>query len=291
MRKITQNDECSDTLVRLRFKLLRRANGFAIVVALLSLAPFWSSARAQVDGAQRAAPAFLQDKPVLAPARRADSGPTIYLADQAGFLGTIDIGTGTIRRVGRLQARPGLPRIVMTDIAFCPDRKLCGISFMDLYEIDAKNARTTLIGSHRIPGLNALVCNKAGQLFSSSFKVGGFYRVSRIDAQTKLLGPTDDFKSAGDLAYHGNSLFWTTLDKKIVRINKKTGKSLSSKTHGIADLFGLVSTGRNGLYGFAGTKAYRLNGKTGKYKELFDFTKGGLLRRINGAAYNGNFRS
>lgn len=37
-------------------------------------------------------------------------------------------------------------------------------------------------------------------------------------------------------------------------------------------------------------KAYRLDAGTGKYEELFDFAGKGV-RRINGAAYNGNFRS
>ena len=65
---------------------------------------------------------------------------------------------------------------------------------------------------------------------------------------------------------------------------------MSSKPHNIANLFGLVSTGVDRLYGFADTKAYKLDRNGGRIT-LRDFTRSGVLQGINGAAYNGNFQS
>jgi hypothetical protein len=53
--------------------------------------------------------------------------------------------------------------------------------------------------------------------------------------------------SAGDLSFHENSLFLTSVDKKLMNINKSNGAPISSKLHNITDLFGLVSTGTDKL--------------------------------------------
>ena len=222
--------------------------------------------------------------------RVAASGPKVYLADRTGTLGTLDLGNGTVKVIGPLRTNASSARIIMTDIAFCPGGALYGITFERVYRINASTARVTLIGSHGVSGLNALVCSSAARLYGSSVNYGRLYRVSTSTGATTLLGATGSFKSAGDLSYHENSLFLTSTDKKLVKLNKSNGAPLANKLHNIVDLFGLVSTGTNKLYGFAGTKAYKLNEDTGAKTQLFDFKNKGL-QQIFGAAFNGNFQS
>jgi hypothetical protein len=115
------------------------------------------------------------------------------------------------------------------------------------------------------------------------------YELNAGNAQATVVGNTGSFRSAGDLTYHETGLFLSSKDKKLVKLNKATGAVLSSKTHGITDLFGLVSTGTNKLYGFAATSAYKLNEDTGGKTLLFNFAGKGL-QQIYGAACNGNFQ-
>jgi hypothetical protein len=221
---------------------------------------------------------------------------TIFLADQRGFLGTIAISTGALRRIGELSAGPGKPRLLMTDIAFCPGGALYGITDTQFHRINPATARTTLIGSHGVRGLNALVCNARGELLAHSFLGTRLHFLDKATGRSIRSVATGSFKSAGDLAYHKFKrdievgLFLTSLDEKLVKLNKVTGVPISRKLHGIANMFGLVSTGIGRLYGFADTVAYKLD-QNGPSTMLWDFTRSGVLQGINGAAYNGNFQS
>lgn len=228
------------------------------------------------------APAEVPSAAPNAKAAAAASGPKVYLADRIGKLGTLDLGNGAVKVIGSM----GTP---MTDIAFCPNGTLYAITFTKLYRVNASTAKATLVGSHGASGLNALVCNSANQLLAHSDTQTRLYRLNGSNARATLIGSTGSFKSAGDLSYHEGALFLTSKDKKLVKLNKTTGAVLSSKTHGITDLFGLVSTGTNKLYGFAGTKAYKLNEDNGGKTQLFSFAGKGL-QQIYGAAYKGNFQ-
>lgn len=215
-------------------------------------------------------------------AAAAASGPVVYLADRTGKLGTLDLGSRAVKVIGSMGT-------AMTDIAFCKNGTLYAITFTRLYRINASTAKATLIGSHGVSGLNALVCNAANQLFAHSDTIAKLYRLNAGNATATIVGNTGSFKSAGDLSFHEGALFLTSKDKKLVKLNKATGAVLSSKTHGITDLFGLVSTGTDKLYGFAATNAYKLNEDNGAKTLLFSFSGKGL-QQIYGAAFNGNFQ-
>lgn len=217
-----------------------------------------------------------------AKAAAAPSGPKALLADRTGKLGTIDLGNGAIKIIGAT-GRP------LTDIAYCKNGTLYGITFSQLFRINPATAKATLVGNHGVSGLNALVCNAANQLLAHSTSINKLYRLNSANARATLVGTTASLRSAGDLTYHENALFLSTTDKKLVKLNKANGAVLSTKSHGITDLFGLVSTGTNKLYGFAGTKAYKLNEDTGGKTQLFSFAGKGL-QQIFGATYNGNFQ-
>ena len=255
--------------------------GRVLVAAALALLAGGPSGRAQQLGPvpQTAAPAAA---PAAAEAAAAASGPKALLSDRSGKLGTIDLGNGAIRIIGSTGK-------ALTDIAYCRNGTLYGISFSQLFRINPSTAQATLIGSHHVSGLNALVCNAANQLLAHSTSVSRLYPLNAANAAATLLGTTGSLRSAGDLTYHENALFLSTSDRKLARLNKANGAVLGTKSHGITDLFGLVSTGTNKLYGFAGTSAYRLNEDTGGRTLLFNFSGKGL-QQIYGAAYNGNFQ-
>ena len=214
------------------------------------------------------------------------AGPVVFLADNTGRLGRLDLGTRAVTVIGRMAA-------VMNDIAFCPGGALFGISAQSLYRINTATAAIIRIGSYGRPALNSLVCNSAGSLFAGAFTQTKLYRLNRLNgAKTALSGIAA--QSAGDLVFHETKLFLSTRQKELANLNKVTGAVITRKPHGIVDLFGLVSTGVDKLYGFAFTKAYRFvenaDGPTGQSVLLFDFANKGLTK-IFGASFNGNFQS
>ena len=150
------------------------------------------------------------------------------------------------------------------------------------------------------------IAGERGDFTSADFRVGamidaanpgdiividnGGKAISTFGGLATLAGQGGSFRSAGDLAYHEGNLFLSSTNRQLVKLNKITGAPISSKLHNIANLFGLVSTGTNRLYGFADTQAYLLNEDTGGKTPLFQFAGRGLAQ-IYGAAFNGNFQS
>jgi hypothetical protein len=226
----------------------------------------------------------------LAPASRlaAAAGPKIYLADRTGKLGTLELGTKAVKVVGNMG-------VVMTDIAFCPGGTLYAITFSRLYRVNATNATKAAVGNgFGSLELNALTCNASGQLFAHSNTQAKLYKLNRSTGKATVVGSTGSYRSDGDLALHEGGLFLTSTNNRLVKLNKASGAVVSAKTYSLNDMFGLVSTGTDKLYGFAGTNAYRLlenaTGPTGGKTLLFGFSGKGL-QQIYGAAYNGNFQN
>jgi len=233
---------------------------------------------------------------VPAPSTPRAPGPKIFIADARGQLATVDSGNGAIAIRGFL--KEGATTRVLDDIAFCPDGTLFGIrrnTPRALYAINPNSAPPALTsrGLHNITELNALVCNADGVLFAHTAAFTRLYRLNKANGSAVLVGNTGSEKSDGDLSFHENGLFLTTLDNQLAKLNKTSGAVLSVRLHNITDMFGLVSLGVNQLYGFAGTKMYlfteNAGGPTGATMVRFDFTGRGLVR-INGASFNGNFQ-
>lgn len=236
-------------------------------------------------------PATLRPVP---PQPEAPSGPVIWVADVLGRLGTVNLGSGAVSVKGFM--KNGSRTVVMTDIAFCPGGALYGITFGSdrrLYRITTTtNPRATPIGSHGQSGLNALVCDAAGQLFAHSFNTARLFKVNKSTGATTVVGSTGSVRSAGDLAFHEGGLFLTNTTKGLTKLNARSGAVLSTRLHNVRDMFGLVSTATNRLYGVAGTKIYlfaeNAAGPTGAVSVARDFTGRGLGATF-GAAFNGNF--
>ena len=110
-----------------------------------------------------------------------------------------------------------------------------------------------------------------------------------------------DRMSAGDLTFYAGGLvlsgyYQSALESNtpdtLVLLNPKTGAVLAYSELKIANLFGIVCTGKDLLFGFAGTNVYQLfpaQTNIDKRAVLLKDLSGTGLTKIYGAAYNGYF--
>ncbi len=91
--------------------------------------------------------------------------------------------------------------------------------------------------------------------------------------------------------YDQSSLSSTTPDT-LVLLNPKSGEPLAYSELEIANLFGIVGTGKDLLFGFAGTSVYELFPGKENIEDravLLKDLSGRGLSQIYGAAYDGYF--
>lgn len=209
-------------------------------------------------------------------------GPIIYIVDLSGRLGTVELATGKVVALGALGRQ-------LTDIAFCPNQKLYGVSFTHLYEITRSPLTLRQIGSFGSLGINALTCDRQNRLIAHSNTLSSLYRLSLTTGAATLIGNTGVYRSAGDLVFHEQDLLLTSTANSIVDLNPANGSVQGNVFHGISNLYGLISIGPNELIGCAGTNVYRVNRTTGATSLLGTYVSAGL-GSCYGAAFNGNFR-
>jgi hypothetical protein len=253
-----------------------------------------SWAQSPLDGltANPPAPATTTQIEPIDPSKPA--GPTVYVIDQTGTLATIDLSRKIVRIIGNTQT-------LLTDIAFAPDGTLYGVSFTQFFRVDRKTAQATFIGNLGANGINALVIDSNGTVFAAGTLSSTLYAVDVSTGVATAVGAAaGGYTSEGDLVFYNDQLLLagtksgsTTAPASLVVINRKTGAQHKAVAVGIGNLYGLASTGKNELYGFADTSVYKLNPKGGslkaRAKQLFDVSGTGL-GMIYGAAYNGNFQ-
>jgi hypothetical protein len=244
-------------------------------------------------------------RPVAAPAASdplaetgdlsASAGPTIYLTDSSGQLATVTLGTYAVHIIGK-------EGVVLTDIGFNPkDGQLYGISFSAFYRLNTKTGKATLIGSLGINDANALVFDGQGVAYTEGVNSSELYTINTSNGRVKGVGSTNPFKSAGDLTfynsglvlsgYYQSSLTNSTPDT-LVLLNPKNGAVLAYSELKVSNMFGIVCTGKDTLYGFAGEAVYQLfpdQSNIDKRAVLLKHLTGKGLAQIMGAAYNGYF--
>jgi hypothetical protein len=123
----------------------------------------------------------------------AHAAPILYLHDEHGTLAIVNASTGKVSMVGSMG-------VTMTDIAADRDGNLFGISDHDIYRIDRRTASASRIGSHGIPGANALTFSPHGSLYAAG---AASTKLFTVDVDTGSASVVTDlgFTSAGDLAY------------------------------------------------------------------------------------------
>lgn len=226
-------------------------NIFAAILAISTSALPLSSAFSQQ----------LNDDPMLAApeeerATEKAAADEIYLSTLGGQVLRFNVKTGGLRQVASTF-------VALTDIAMCPDRRLYGISFYNLYRIDLRKQSASLIGEHDVTGLNALVCDKENRLLGHSGSGTTLYRIDRDTAAATALGKTGAFRSSGDLEFLGAELLLSTINSRLVRLNPASGKVQRIARTGSKFVYGLAAVGKT-LYGFVGTDAYTIDPKSGK---------------------------
>lgn len=206
----------------------------------------------------------------------------VWVSDGSGTLGTVDVATGNVSVIGSMG-------VTMTDLAFDPSGKLYGISFSNLYQINATTAQTTFVGSLGLTGANALVFGTGGILYAAANNATNLYSVNVETGVATILGSTG-FSSAGDLAFNGGNLFLSSSTDQLVKIGLNPVSGSAVGAFGVPNVFGLateLATGGNGtLYGISGTQILTVNTTTGAGTALIDYGGQGL-----GASFGAAFFS
>ena len=222
------------------------------------------------------------------------AGPIIYVTDTSGRLATVTLGTFAVHIIGS-------EGVVLTDIGFSPDGQLYGVSFTSFYKVSRTTGKATYIGKLGISDANALVFNGQGVGYTEGVDSAELYTINTKTGHVSAVGSTKPFKSAGDLTfyngglvlagYYQSSLGSTTPDT-LALLNPKTGAVLGYSELKLANLFGIVCTGKDVLYGFSGTSVYQLfpsQSNISKRAVLLKNLSGKGLANIYGAAYDGYF--
>jgi len=214
--------------------------------------------------------------------------PVLWVNDEAGQLGKVDVATGNVTLVGSMGT-------AMSDIAFDPAGRLYGITQSTLYRIDPFTAGTIAIGLLGTP-LNSLTFDVDGNLFGASDQL---YRIDVAIGRTTAIGNGETFySSSGDLAFIGGNLYLSSavpVADTLFRLNYVTGQGTDVGPIGVAGVSGLAAS--NGvccsneggpvgaeLYGLANTSVYRIDLANGAGTFAVNYGGHGLLA-ANGATF------
>ncbi len=213
-----------------------------------------------------------------ASAAASSSGPLVYLCDDAGRLGTLNLKTKAVHVIGNIG-------VVLTDIAFAPNGALYGVSYTDFYKVSTKTGKATRIGSLGGGGgsMNALTFDKTGRAVAASASQTGFFLVDLATGHASFAGDDGGFLSAGDFAYDGSHLYFSTSSGQLVDFDFST-HTYQAHPDRISQLYGLAVTAPGQLYGFASDTLYKLNPSTGKGTRIANFGGHGL-GQVFGAAF------
>jgi hypothetical protein len=274
-------------------------------VSLAAIAISSHPASAQSRSAPTEAPsADVASDSAQAPNATAAPGPVIFVIDSTRHLAIVNVGSLVVRRVCRAGVQ-------LTDIAFNPtNRKLYGISYNALYEVQISDCSTRLVARLGVNDANALVFDSAGRAYFAGYTTNRLYRLNVTTGRATIIGLTGPYLPAGDLTFYNDRLVMSATykttspnartDNYLVTLNPANAAIVGTPVLlGIHQLYGLASTGKNELYGLA---AIGTSFTPGLY-QLFPAAsslpnRDTLLRNLSstglslivGTAYNGNYQ-
>ena len=212
----------------------------------------------------------------------------MWVDDAAGNIGLVNTTTGAVSNVSNTGQS-------FTDIGFV-GTQMYGTTFTSLYAVNniLTSATSTLIGSYGGVGgggMNALVGNGTGLLAASNATttVYGIANPSSSAATTNfktgLPGP-----SAGDLAFHGGTLYEAAIagNGNDELVNVTTGTVVGFLTIGGLQsntVFGLADDGTT-MFAVAGTSIYTVNLATGALSGGVSYAGHGLGQAFGEAFLN-----
>lgn len=214
----------------------------------------------------------------------AQGAPILYVADNAGTLGTVDVATGAATAIGSM-----LPGGSMTDIAFDPAGRLYGTTYGDLYRIDRNTASSTHVGSLGLgaPDVVAFTIASDGTAYAAGF-LGALYTVDLVTGAATVVGSIGA-NASGDLAFHGGTLFMTAGGfpfDRLVSVDTGTGagSAVGGTSLGVANAWGLARGDDGILYAVDYARGvYAVNTTTGQATFLRSY--GTVLGPAAGAAF------
>jgi hypothetical protein len=210
--------------------------------------------------------------------------PTIYVIDNLGNLGTVNVTNGDVHVIGNTG-------VVMTDIAFDASGVLYGVSTDKLYKINKSTAASTLIGSLGITDATSLEFNKGGSVLYTANN-----QLHTVDTTTGLATsiPSSNgfpFSSSGDLTSIGDKFYLTSkiagdvTNNDLVSLDTSTGTGTLVGHIGFPNVYALATNDNVHLYGFSNGNLISINTTTGVGTLVKDISGKGLSN-INGASSN-----
>ncbi len=204
----------------------------------------------------------------LAVSRAGAVANELYVVDQSGVLGTVDVRSGTVSVIGDTG-------VVLIDIAFHPQGRLFGLTSDRFYEIDPSTGTVTDLGAHGLPQANALVARADGTLYAAGSGSTWLYTIDPNSARATPYRDTG-YHAWGDLAFLDGALFMTTWGNDLVWLDLADGgPARLIGSFGPLNLYGMDRIDGM-LYGAAGTCLYTLDPATGAATEVSDYADQGL---------------
>ena len=193
----------------------------------------------------------------------------LHVHDSVGRLGTVDSDTGAVDVIGPLG-------VTLFDIAFDADGDLFGLTSSTFYRVDPQTAATTAIGSHGVPGGNALVFGTDGILYAAGGSSNDLFTIDPTTGVGTSIGTTG-FASGGDLAFVGGNLFLADQSGQLVSIDlDDLPASDAIGPFGIESVFGIATDETDTLFGVGGTTIFEVDTATGSATNALDFGGNGL---------------
>jgi gliding motility-associated-like protein len=209
---------------------------------------------------------------------------TVYLSGDANQIYKLDLNTCQLASVVDLTVDD-----TIKDLAFDPLHNLFGISNRgNLYRIDLETGTISLVHTFLfLQSFDALICDSEG-IFYATGSEGFLYSYDPLASKDRFLGDVG-LMTVGDLLFRSDTLYATTIDQKIVQINKQTpsASNFTTTVDGVGLISGLFAFDKNvvaceipATYGMTHDgKLIAVNLETGVTEELCD-----LNLSITGAA-------
>lgn len=197
--------------------------------------------------------AAFADAPAAPAADPFRQAPTVWVADSAGRLAAVDLGTGVVTPIAELP-------VVMTDLAFAPDGGLYGVSFDALFEIDPLTGSVRLIGRHAVPCGNALEIAPSGVAYAMGCSDTRLFRIDLRTGWTRAILQVGR-ASSGDLAALGDRLYLSARDggaDSLLEIDLSDGTVVDLGPLATGQVYGLAADAWGRLYGGAGRRYFRI---------------------------------
>lgn len=179
--------------------------------------------------------------------------PNIWVADQSGRLGIVDVETGSATII----INRGL---IYVDIAFDSNGNLYGVDPSKLYSINKATGWGTVIGSLGISDLNSLAFSSNGTLYMLGQSSNNLYRIDTKTGQATVVFNTGHYGRG--LAFLNGNLYYTD-GYNLLLINPTDLKTTLIGLIG-AYTSDLVLANNGVLYGIAGNSVYSINTSTGE---------------------------